>query len=366
VSRATLVLEGLEVRLSGASHTRTVIQGVALRVRAGEMLALIGPSGCGKTTLLRTIAGLASTTGGRVLIDGMDQEGIPAQRRRAALVLDTPALVPHLTLRQNVAFAVAAGTGVVRARDEVETALTTLDLLSLADRLPAEVSAGQAQRAALARALVRRPHVLLLDEPLAHVDPLAREALRREILTVHRRLRCASVMVTHDLPEALSMADRIAVMRAGTLVQVGTPWEIWNRPASSWVASRTGTPNLLRARPLDVLPGDPPRVVVEILGRTLHIPCSADVVAPGTCLVTAHADAVRILGPDTSGTRDLVGDTGQVLGVRFGGDHVDVEVETDEATVVARTPPHPRAPALQVGDRVRLCLEEDLAWVVPG
>lgn len=365
MSTGTLHVEDLTVDLPTGHGTRRVLDRVDLDIAPGEMVALIGPSGCGKTTLLRTIAGLTAPVRGRVVVSGRDQSRIPPQRRPTTLVFDTPSLVPHLTVRENVAFAVDATRDALTAEDEVGTALTTLDLLPIADRLPGEVSAGQAQRTALARALVRRPHVLLLDEPLAHVDPLARDGLRREIMAVHRRLRCASVFVTHDIPEALAVADRIAVMRRGSLVQVDTPWRIWNRPDSTWVASRTGTPNLVRARVRAVLPGDPPRAVVDLLGQEHRIPCPADLSAPGTCIVTAHADAVRILGADDSGSRDLEGDRAQVLSVRFGGDHVDLEVETDEATLVARTPPEPRAPALRVGDRLRVALVDDLAWAVP-
>jgi ABC-type Fe3+/spermidine/putrescine transport system ATPase subunit len=363
---ALLEVRGLAVDVPDRGQPRRVLDGIDLDIAAGEMLVLVGPSGCGKTTLLRTLAGLLGPAGGSVLIAGRDQRGVPPHARGTSLVLDTPALVGHLSVRRNVALAVRPGTDPVLARDSVDTALATLDLLSLEDRLPSELSTGQAHRVALARALVGRPRLLLLDEPLAHVDPLARAGLARQVLAVHRRLHCASLHVTHDLGEALSMADRIAVMRDGHLVQVDTPRAIWNRPASTWVASRTGTPNVLRAPLLEVVDDPEPTAVVEILGSRHLVPCPATGLrAPGTCLVCAHGDAVRILGPDDSGEADLVGEGAQVLSVRFGGDHVDYELETDEATLVARTPPEPRARAWHVGERVRVALVDSLAWAVP-
>jgi ABC-type sugar transport system ATPase subunit len=215
-------------------------------VSPGELVAVLGPSGSGKSTLLRAIAGLEPVDGGRVLIDGGDQAAVPPARRGVAMVFQSFALFPHLSVERNIAFG-------LRARGEttahVVATARSLGLERLLDRRPAELSGGERQRVALARALVAGPRVLLLDEPLSNLDAPLRSGARAEIRRVQERTGVTTLHVTHDQDEALALGNRVAVLHEGRVVQVGTPDELWERPASTWIARFVGTPpmNVVRA-----------------------------------------------------------------------------------------------------------------------
>ncbi len=235
-------LEGLTQRYGG----QTVVDGVSLEIAAGELFFLLGPSGCGKTTLLRCIAGLARPAAGRVFLGEEDVTDLPPHRRDTALVFQSYALWPHLTVRDNVAFGLEMRrvTPSERAR-RVAEALALVRMSERADARPAQLSGGQQQRVALARALVVRPRCLLLDEPLASLDARLREDMRGEIRRICKDAGLTAVFVTHDQKEALAIADRIAVMRAGRLAQVGAPDALYHRPASRFVAHFLGDTNFL-------------------------------------------------------------------------------------------------------------------------
>jgi putative spermidine/putrescine transport system ATP-binding protein len=240
---ADLAISGL-TKVFGAS---TAVDGVTLRIRTGEMVALLGPSGCGKTTILRMIAGLVEPTLGEVLIGGYRVTHIPVHRRNIGMLFQNYALFPHLSVAENVAFGLQM-RGLARAaiRPKVEAALSLVQLGDYGDRLPSALSGGQQQRVALARAIVIEPSLLLLDEPLGALDRNLRESMQVEIRQIQKRLGITAVLVTHDQEEALTMADRVVIMRGGRLEQVGTPEEIYSRPASRFVASFIGTSNFLR------------------------------------------------------------------------------------------------------------------------
>ena len=220
--------------------------GVDLAVEPGELVAVLGPSGSGKSTLLRAIAGLEPADAGRVLIDGADQADVPPARRGVAMVFQSFALFPHLSVERNIAFG-------LRARGEPTAAVLetarSLRLEGLLDRRPGELSGGERQRVALARALVAGPRVLLLDEPLSNLDAQLRASARTEIRRVQERTGVTTLHVTHDQDEALALGHRVAVLHEGRVVQFGTPDELWERPASTWIARFVGTPpmNVLRA-----------------------------------------------------------------------------------------------------------------------
>lgn len=214
------------------------VDGLTLEIAAGELLALVGPSGCGKTTLLRLIAGLEEATGGAITIEGRDQRGVPPERRDVAMVFQTLALYPHLTAGENLAFGLKLRKAPLA---EIETRVgETAALLGIADclsRRPAELSGGQRQRVAIGRALIRRPKVLLLDEPFANLDAPLRRELRRELQRLQRELRLTTLLVTHDQAEALALGDRVAVMNAGKLEQVATAEKLRSRPANVFVTT---------------------------------------------------------------------------------------------------------------------------------
>jgi len=233
-----------EVRKSFGSVT--VLQPFSLRIETGELMALLGPSGCGKTTTLRIIAGLEEPDTGQVLIEGADVTALPPERRQLGMVFQHYAIWPHRSIGENVAYPLERQrVSKAERRERVREALAQVHLEALVDRRPHQLSGGQLQRIALARALVARPRVLLLDEPLSNLDAALREELRAEIRQLQRRLRITTVLVTHDQEEALSIADRVAVLNAGRIEQLGTPEEIYRRPASEFVARFVGGGNVL-------------------------------------------------------------------------------------------------------------------------
>jgi ABC-type Fe3+/spermidine/putrescine transport system ATPase subunit len=236
-----------DLRLAGITKRYgavAAVDGVDLEVRDGEFLTLLGPSGCGKTTTLGLIAGFFPPTAGEIWLKGRAVAGLPPFKRDIGVVFQDYALFPHMTAGENVAFGLKM-RGIERAEMDtrVKEALELVQLRGLADRRPLELSGGQRQRVALARALVIRPAVLLLDEPLSNLDLKLREEMRVEIAGLQRRLGITTVFVTHDQGEALVMSDRIAVMQAGRIVQLGRPAEIYERPASRFVAEFIGRMN---------------------------------------------------------------------------------------------------------------------------
>jgi iron(III) transport system ATP-binding protein len=223
------------------------VEGVDLCVERGEFVALLGPSGCGKTTLLRLLAGFEQPDAGTIAIDGRRVAGgtwVPPERRHVGMVFQDYALFPHLTVAENVGFGLGRQGRAARVKDALElVGLGGLDL-----RYPSELSGGQQQRVALARALAPRPAVVLLDEPWSNIDPLRRSSMRDELCEILRTAGVTTVLVTHDREEAFSLADRIAVMHEGSIVQAGAPEELYFQPATRWVAEFVGAANVIAGR----------------------------------------------------------------------------------------------------------------------
>jgi putative spermidine/putrescine transport system ATP-binding protein len=242
---ASLALQKLSKRF-GAS---VAVDGLDLSVREGELVALLGPSGCGKTTTLRMVAGFLPPSGGRVLFDNEDVTSLPAHKRSTGMVFQSYALFPHMTAAQNVGFGLEMRrlSSADRAA-KVDEALKLVRLAHLANRLPRELSGGQQQRVALARALVINPKLFLLDEPLSNLDAKLRAEVRIEIRALQQRLGLTTLLVTHDREEALTMADRLVIMEAGRVRQIGTPRELYDEPQDAFVADFVGRCNILSGR----------------------------------------------------------------------------------------------------------------------
>jgi multiple sugar transport system ATP-binding protein len=222
-----------------------VLKGIDLAVSDGEFVVFVGPSGCGKSTLLRVIAGLEDASSGHVIIDGNEVTSTPPAKRGIAMVFQTYALYPHLTVRNNMALGLKqAGTPAAEIEKRIAAASTMLSLEPYLERRPAELSGGQRQRVAIGRAVVREPKLFLFDEPLSNLDAALRVNTRLEIAQLHRRLKATMVYVTHDQVEAMTLADKIVVLNAGRIEQVGAPMELYNSPANVFVAGFIGSPKM--------------------------------------------------------------------------------------------------------------------------
>ncbi len=251
-------------RLDKSFSRERVLHGITLEVGKGEVLALLGPSGSGKTTVLRSVAGFETPDSGRIVVDGEDVTRLPPARRNFGMVFQHYALFPHLTVGGNVAFGLA-GRGLDRAAIDrrVEEALALVELPGFAARRVGQISGGQQQRVALARALAPEPRVLLLDEPLSNLDPTLRERTRRELRRAIRRVGITTLLVTHEQEEAFHLGDRVAVLYRGILQQVGTPEELYERPATRFVSTFMGRASVLTGR---FEPGETGRGAVRLDG----------------------------------------------------------------------------------------------------
>jgi putrescine transport system ATP-binding protein len=249
-----LRIEGVSKQFSGSA----AVEHLSLEIHPGEFFALLGPSGCGKTTLLRLIAGFETPSAGRILLDGIDLAPVPPYRRPVNMMFQSYALFPHLDVEANIAFGLKQeGLPRQEIAERVADMLALVKLEGFGRRKPNELSGGQRQRVALARSLVKRPRVLLLDEPMAALDKKLRGETQFELMELQRRLGLTFIIVTHDQSEAMTLADRIGVMDRGRLMQVGSPAEIYEHPNSRWVAGFIGEVNLFEGR----LGGD--RTIVE-------------------------------------------------------------------------------------------------------
>lgn len=263
------------------------VQGLNLQIRQGEFFSILGPSGCGKTTTLRMIAGFETLTSGELTIQGRSMNGVPAHRRSVNTVFQSYALFNHMSVWDNVAFGLKIRK-IPRAdlRQRVGEALTLVQMESFAKRYPAQLSGGQKQRVALARALVNRPAVMLLDEPLGALDLKLRKQMQVELSNLHQRLGITFIMVTHDQEEALSLSDRIAVMKEGRIEQVGSPSDIYEQPSTAFVADFIGDTNLLSG---EFLPGDTQTWLKTESGLQVAI-APASQVAPNNTSGTSRVD----------------------------------------------------------------------------
>jgi multiple sugar transport system ATP-binding protein len=344
-------------------------RGLDLEVADGEFLVMVGPSGCGKSTALRMVAGLETPTRGRILIGDRDVTARPPQERDLAMVFQNYALYPHMTARQNLEFGLRMrGTGPAARAERVGRVARALGIEPLLDRKPGQMSGGQRQRVALGRAIVREPQAFLLDEPLSNLDARLRVETRAELARLHRRLRATMLYVTHDQEEAMTLGDRVAVLRDGRVQQVAPPMEVYRRPANAFVAGFIGSPamNFVPGRlagdagrpqfqspyfrlDLDGAPPAPPPGPEVQLGVR---PQDVRVVDPGDADAVGRVDVLQPLGSDVVVHLKLPGDAGETsltvvlptdvpvavddqVGVRFARDRLHLFAAGDGARLDA-------------------------------
>ncbi len=334
------------------------VAGVDLSVESGEFVTLLGPSGCGKTTTLQMIAGFVIPTSGQVRIGGRDCTRLAPHRRNVGMVFQNYALFPHMTLQDNVAFGLRM-RGVPRAeRDRrVGEALALVRLSDYADRYPGQISGGQQQRVALARALVIRPDVLLLDEPFGALDKHLRDRMRVDLRELQKQLGISLVFVTHDQEEALSMSDRIAVMEGGLIRQIGTPGDIYERPANRFVAEFMGESNILTAR---ILSTSGSEAEADAGGMPLRLNGSG---ARGDAVTVMIRPEKIMLG--RAGAAGAGGIPGRVAALQYFGSSVHYRIALDcgpELTVIR--PEADPVSRLAVGDGVEVAIPPGIPFVI--
>jgi iron(III) transport system ATP-binding protein len=314
-------LSNISKRFDGGELGAPALDGISLDIAAGELFFLLGPSGCGKSTLLRLVAGLLAPSEGQIFFNDRDVTTLPTRQRNAVMCFQSYALWPHMTVRQNVRF----GLG-IRGLDAIEQdrrsadALEMVRMTHLADRKPGQLSGGQQQRVALARALAVRPDCLLLDEPLSNLDAKLRLEMRGEIRRICKSAGCTTIYVTHDQKEALSIADRMAVLKDGRMVQCGTPSELYHRPRSSFIADFLGQMNLISGR------------IVARYEKTVRVQTSFGLVAatagdealPEAVIIGIRPERVRIWRHGGGGENRV---TGKIFDTIFLGESSEITVE---------------------------------------
>jgi iron(III) transport system ATP-binding protein len=348
---------GVEIRIEDVSLSygpNHVLKDVNLEIKPGELFAFLGPSGCGKTTLLRLIAGFNHADTGRVMVGGADISHLPPWKRDVGMVFQSYALWPHMNVRRNVAFGLeerrVKSADVVR---RVAAALELVDLAAYAERKPSQLSGGQQQRVALARTLVVEPKVLLLDEPLSNLDAKLRLDVRRELRDLQRRLGLTTIFVTHDQEEANSICDRIAVMNAGVVQQVGTPMELYEKPRNLFVANFLGTANIIEGRIGDG--------AYELADGT-RVPMRGQAVA-GSKLVFRPQSAT-LTSESTATAPGWIALSGAVAHREFLGASVRYGVRVAGGEIAVDLPFHANQTLFAIDEKVRIGLNPSaLAWL---
>jgi spermidine/putrescine transport system ATP-binding protein len=354
---AGIELIGLTKRFGNRSRSaaeHTAVDAIDLSVAGGEFFSLLGPSGCGKTTTLRLIAGFEEPTAGRILLDGTDVSHVAPHKRNVNTVFQSYALFPFLSVYDNVAFGLKhASAGKAEAKQRVGDALALVAMSDFASRKPAQLSGGQQQRVALARALVLNPAVLLLDEPLGALDAKLRRSLKVELKALQERVGITFIYVTHDQEEALTMSDRLAVMNAGRIAQIGTPQEVYESPADAYVADFLGAANLLEIEVAERGVGSPSTVRLGeiVLSTSNEVPAEPGakaqaVIRPERVKVVAHGTSGPNRVPAMVDRVVYLGASSQVICRLATGEALQAVMPNEDVTGWSQgTPVHVHLPA---------------------
>jgi len=331
----------------------TVVDNINLEIAEGEMVTLLGPSGCGKTTTLRMIAGFEDPSSGEILIGGIPMTTVPPNKRGISLVFQSYALFPHLDIWENVAYGLRVQKlPKAEIAERTQKAIELMQLQGMEHRFPAQVSGGQQQRIALARAIVIEPRVLLFDEPLSNLDAKLRERMRDELRSLQKRLGITSLYVTHDQAEAMAISDRVVIMNEGVIMQIGTPREIYERPANRFVANFIGKANFI---PCAIAGYEEGQAVVSIHGKQLRLP------DPGSSRPAVGVEAslcVRPEGIKLAHEETILG--GKVTRATYYGSHVEYELESDGLPIVTEQNEAKESDLFHVGETAWLTLDPAL------
>jgi iron(III) transport system ATP-binding protein len=346
-------------------HSRAV-DNLTLEIGAGELFFLLGPSGCGKTTALRTVAGFYTPDEGRILFNGQDESRVPPHKRNTGMVFQNYALWPHMDVQSNVAYGLKMRR--VPSADKqtrVRRALEIVHMQAYAERMPNQLSGGQQQRIALARALVVEPDVVLLDEPLSNLDAKLRIEMRAQIKDIHTKIGRTMIYVTHDQAEALSMADRIAVMRRGRLVQVGTPHELYTRPESAFVAQFIGGTNLIDGTLEEI--GD--LLTVKTQAGVVHAKNGVKGIKRGdTVFCSVRPECLKLRSAAESSdsrSRAINHLLAEVKTIMYLGDSEQYSLRLADSVTMHAVEYNPTARKAQVGERVALEFDPQAVVVLP-
>ena len=338
------------------------VDDVNLEVKTGELVTILGPSGCGKTTTLRMIAGFEYPTSGSILIGDKDVAKIPPNKRGLSMVFQSYALFPHLTIYENVAYGLRVQKLPAREiRERTERALDLMQLTTMAKRYPSQVSGGQQQRIALARAIVIEPSVLLFDEPLSNLDAKLREYMRDELRKLQKRLGITSLYVTHDQSEAMAISDRVVIMKEGRIRQVGTPREIYAFPQSRFVADFMGKANFLE---VEVLGTDGESARIDIGGKTFIVP-RAGRVRPnsGSALLVARPEALRLIS--LANVENEIPIKGCVDRFTYFGNIARYEVATENGPLLIESYNPEASSIFEEGDNVGVLIDFESVRLLP-
>lgn len=322
-----LELKELVKIFGGGRDTVTAVDRVSLKVKEGELVTLLGPSGCGKTTILRMISGFELPTSGKIYIDGEDITSTPPNKRPTAMVFQNYALFPHMTVSQNIVYGLKIhGESHHAAMGKAERVMKLVGLEKLGHRSPAHLSGGQQQRVSLARSLIMEPKVLLFDEPLSNLDAKLREAMRMEIRKLQKRVSITSIYVTHDQLEAMSLSDRIVILKDGRIQQIGAPHDIYSRPNSCFVADFIGKANFMKVFVEKVISDK--EVVIDFLGKKFVIP-------EVNTTFKEDEKAILVLRPESIGLEKRKSDTisGTIQEIVYLGSQVTYLVDVAGQTI---------------------------------
>ncbi|MFT3940447.1 ABC transporter ATP-binding protein [Rhodopseudomonas sp.] len=331
---------------------------ISLDIEPGEFITLLGPSGSGKTTLLNLLAGFQSLDGGEILVDGKPVHNVPTHKRGFGMVFQSYALFPNMTVTQNVAFPMRmAGVDRATTARRVAETLEIMRLSAHANKAPSEMSGGQQQRVAIARAIVMRPKVVLMDEPLSALDRRLRESIQIEIRDLHQTIGSTILFVTHDQGEALTMSDRIAVLDAGKIVQIGRPLDIYRHPANRFVASFVGESNLIEA---EIMQKRGTTVTLKNRSGYVFEAESRDAIDVGRVTVLVRPERIAIADEATANSTPVTVTSAIFLGETL---RIEAQMESGE-TLLVRCPDSAKRPLPNIGDRLHVSWGPEDCWVL--